>query len=221
MARTRGRNRGRTAGGSSARDAALIAALLADDPQAWDRLVERHSPALRAVARLVFDRYHEPAADDDLDEVVREVFQRAAADRFEWFRSLRSPEMLSPSLRATAAWCTLGLLRAKYRVFTCALEAEAELGRRHVATAVLAAPPEGERAPLLAREDVDGLIADFMKKIGARPAKVLTAVYRKGWSYRRIAEREGLPPASVAQTLYEERVRLAAELVAAAPECGL
>ncbi len=221
MARARGRSRSRGRGKSSGRDATVLDALYANEPDAWGKLVERHAPVVRAVVRVVFERYHEPVGETDIDEVVLEVFQRVASDHFQWLRALRSPAMLEPSLRALAAWRSLGLLRSKYRVFTCSLEAEVRLGDHHVATAVLARPPEKERAPYLTREDVERLIVDFLAEIGARPARILKSVYRSGKSYKQVAERDAMPVASVAQTVYEERKRLATKLVEAAPECEL
>jgi RNA polymerase sigma factor (sigma-70 family) len=221
MARSRGRSRGKSRSQSSGRDAALLDAILANEADAWGKLVERYAPAVRAVVRVVFGRYHEPVGETDIDEVVLEVFERVASDRFQWLRALRSAAMLEPSIRALAAWRTLGLLRSKYRVFTCSLEAEVRLGDHHVATAVLARPPDRERAPYLTREDVERLIADFLAEIGDRPARILKSVYQSGKSYKQVAERDGMPVASVAQTVYEERKRLAARLVEAAPECEL
>ena len=217
MARTRGRSRGKGSG----RDGAILEALFANDPEAWGRLIERHAPSVRAVVRVVFERYHEPVGESDIDEVVLEVFERVARDRFQWLRALRSPAMLDPSIRALAAWRTLGLLRSKYRVFTCSLEAEAQVGKSHVATAVLARPPEKERAPYLTREEVDRMITEFMEEIGTRPSSLLKSVYEFGKSYKQVAERDGMPVQSVAQTVYEERRRLAGKLVEAAPECEL
>jgi RNA polymerase sigma factor (sigma-70 family) len=198
-----------------------LEALFADDPDAWRKLVERHAPAVRAVVRVVFDRYHEPVAEADIDEVVVEVFERVAADHFQWLSALRSAAMLDPSIRALAAWRTLGLLRAKYRTFTCSLESEAKIGKSHVATAVLARPPERERAPYLTREDVDRLIDEFMAEIGERPSRILKSIYAFKKSYQNVAERDGMPLASVAQTVYEERKRLAEKLSAAVPEAEL
>jgi DNA-directed RNA polymerase specialized sigma24 family protein len=214
--------RSRTKGKSAGRDAGILEALFANDPEAWGTLVARHAPAVRAVVRLVFDRYHEPVSEDDIDEVVVEVFERVASDRFQWLRALRSPAMVDPSIRTLAGWRTLGLLRSKYRVFTCSLEAEAKVGSHHVATAVLARPPSTkERAPYLTREDVDRLVGEFMEEIGKRPARLLKSVYAFGKSYGEVAERDGIPLASVAQTILEERKRLAEKLSAAAPEAGL
>ncbi len=217
MARTRGKSKGKGSG----RDAAILEALFADDPDAWGKLVDRHAPAVRAVVRVVFKRYHEPVGESDIDEVVLEVFERVAQDHFQWVDALRSPAMLDPSIRALAAWRTLGLLRSKYRVFTCSLEAEAKIGKSHVATAVLARPPERERAPYLTREDVGRLITEFLGEIGSRPSRILKSVYEFGKSYKDVAERDGMPLPSVAQTVYEERKRLAEKLVEAAPECEL
>ncbi len=217
MARSRGGGKGR----STSRDAEVLAAVFNYSPEGWTKLIERHGPAVRAVVRLVFDRYHEPVSDIDIDEVVLEVFERMAADRFQWLRAMHSPAMLSPSVRALAAWRTLGLLRSKYRVFTCSLESEAKLGGRHVATAVLARPPDKDRAPYLTREDVDRLLDDLLKKVGDRPARILDSVYKSKRTYKAIAKKNGMPLASVAATIYEERNRLADALAAAAPEAEL
>lgn len=203
------------------REAEILEGLAEAAPDAWPRLVERYAPAVRAVVRLVFDRYHEPVGEADIDEVVLEVFERAAADRFQWLLALRSASLLEPSLRALAAWRTLGLLRSKYRVFTCSLEAEARMGKSHVATAVLARPPAKERAPFLTREDVDRLVADFLKEIGQRPTRILASIYKFRRSYKEVAAKDGMPVASVAQTAFGERKRLADRLAEAAPEAKL
>ncbi len=217
MARSRGRSKGK----STSRDAEILEGVFVYSPDGWRKLVERHGPNVRAVVRLVFDRYHEPVSDADVDEVVLEVFERMAADRFQWLRAMRSPAMLSPSVRALAAWRTLGLLRSKYRVFTCSLEAEAKLGGHHVATAVLARPPSRERAPYMTREDVDRLMDDFLQKVGDRPARVLGSLYKFKKPYAEIAKKNGMPLASVAATVHEERKRFADRLAEAAPEAGL
>jgi DNA-directed RNA polymerase specialized sigma24 family protein len=213
--RTRGKSRG------SARDAGILQAIFANEPDAWRKFLDRYAPAVRTVVRLVFDRYHEPVAGEDVDEVVEEVFGRVAEDGFQWLAALRTPEMLDPSIRALAAWRTLGLLRAKYRVFTCSLESEAKIGGHHVATAILARPPDKERAPYLVREEVDRMVEAFLEKIGARPARLLKSLYEFRKSYAEMAERDGMPLASVAQTMYEERKRFAERLAEAAPEAGL
>lgn len=195
--------------------------MLANEPDGWRRLVGRYGPIVRAVVRLVFDRYREPVGDEDVDEVTVEVFERVAADRFQWLGALRDASMLDPSVRALAAWRALGLLRARYRVFTCSLEAEARIGGHHVATAVLARPPARERAPLLTREEVDRLLERFLKEVGGRPGRILRALYAKGLSYDQVAKQESVPLANVAQTLLEERRRFAGILAKAAPEAGL
>jgi DNA-directed RNA polymerase specialized sigma24 family protein len=205
----------------SGRDAAIIQSVLANEPDGWARLLEAQAPAVRAAARLIFERYREPVTDEDLDEVTLEVFDRVAADHFQWLESLRSAEMIAPSLRALAAWRALGLLKAKYRVFTCSLEAEVKIGKSHTATAVLARPPGKERAPFLSREDVDRLVAAFMGNTTGRPARVLDSLYEHGKSYADIAGKEGVPPPSVAQMVYEERRRLGERLAKAAPEARL
>jgi RNA polymerase sigma factor (sigma-70 family) len=206
---------------SAGYDTQVLTAVHEDDPQAWTQLIRRQAPAVRAVARLVFERYGEPVGEDDIDAVVLEVFERVAADRFQWLRSLSTSEMLGPSVRTLAAWRALGLLRTKYRVFTCSLESEVKLGSRHVATAVLARPPSKERAPYLNREDVDRLMAEFLEDLGERPRRLLTKVYAFRKPYKEIAGRDGMPVTSVAQTLFEARKRLAEELAKAAPEAGL
>lgn len=213
MARSRRRSAGH--------DTQVLTAVHEDDPQAWSKLIRRQAPAVRAVVRLVFERYAEPVGEDDIDEVVLEVFERVAADRFQWLRSLSTSEMLGPSVRTLAAWRTLGLLRSKYRVFTCSLESEVKLGSRHVATAVLARPPAKERAPYLNREDVDRLMSEFLEDLGERPRRLLTKVYSFRKPYQEVAARDGMPVTSVAQTLFEARKRLAEELAKAAPEAGL
>ncbi len=217
MARSRSRGKGR----STSRDAEVLDAVFSYSPEGWTKLIERHGPAVRAVVRLVFDRYHEPVSDTDIDEVVLEVFERMAADRFQWLRAMHSPAMLSPSVRALAAWRTLGLLRSKYRVFTCSLESEAELGGHHVATAVLARPPQEDRAPYLTREDVNRLLDDLLNKLGDRPKGILDGLYKFKKPYKHIAKKNGMPLASVAATIYEERNRLANSLAVAAPEAEL
>ena len=205
----------------SGHDAAIIEAILANEPDGWGRLLHAHGAAVRAVIRLVFDRYGEPLADEDLDETTLEVFDRVAAGRFQWLESLRTAEMLAPSLRALAAWRALGLLKSKYRVFTCSLEAEVKIGKSHVATAVLARPPGRERAPFMSREDVDRLLAAFMGNTTGRPVRILDGLYARGRSYADIAEREGVPAPSVAQMIFEERRRLGDSLAKAAPEAKL
>jgi len=205
----------------SGRDAAIIQSVLANEPDGWSRLLDAHAPSVRAVIRLVFERYREPLAEEDLDEVTLEVFERVCADRFQWLESLRSAEMLAPSLRALAAWRALGLLKAKYRVFTCSLEAEVKIGKSHVATAVLARPPGKERAPFMSREDIDRLVTAFMGNTTGRPARILDGLYVRGRSYADIAEREGIPPPSAAQMIYEERRRMGERLAKAVPEARL
>lgn len=204
-----------------AADESIIEKTLAGSSQGWSELVASHAPAVRAVVRLVFDCYREPVGPADIDEVVLEVFERAASDRFQWLTALRTASMLGPSLRVLAAWRTLGLLRAKYRVFTCSLEAEVKLAGHHVATAVLARPPEKERAPHVTRADVDQLVAEFLKEVGDRPTRILTGLYAENLAYAEIAKQEGMPMTSTAQTIFEERRRLAERLAKAAPEAEL
>ncbi|MHC4914412.1 MAG: RNA polymerase sigma factor [Planctomycetota bacterium] len=201
-------------------DADVLTGILADDPEAWRRLVVRHLRNLRAVVRLVFDRYREPVGEPDIDEVVTEVFGLVSQNHFRWLRELRTAAMLEPSLRVLAAWRTLALLRSKYRVFTCALESEVKIGGTHMATAVLADAPEKERAPYLERDEADALVAPIADDKG-RPGRILKGVYEEQKSYAQIAEKEGIPVTTVAQTLFEQRKRLADQLAEAAPEAGL
>ncbi len=203
-------------------DAEILKAVLAHRADGWSALVARHAPAARAVARTVFDRYREPFGAGDLDEVAVEVFQRLAADDFQWLRSIEKPDLLAPSIRALAAWRALGLLRAKYHTFTCSLEAEVELRGKTVASAVLARPPSArERAPHLTREEVDRLAAEFMGHLGERQKRVLTFRYHARKKYREIADAEGIPMTSVGQIVRHERDKFAAKLAEAAPEAGL
>jgi len=203
-------------------DAEIIKAILAHRAEGWTELVKQHGPAARAVARVVFERYREPAGAADLDEVVVEVFQRLADDDFQWFRALTKPELMAPSLRALAAWRALGLLRVKYRTFTCSLEAEVTLAGKPVATAMLARPPsDRERAPLLTREDVDRLIEEFVTGLGERQKRLIEFRYHARKNYREIAAAEGIPLPSVGQILRHERDKLAVNLAAAAPEAEL
>jgi len=206
---------------STNRDTKLLQGVEAASPESWPLLVDRYGPAVRAVVELVADRYREPVSTEDVDAVTAEVFEHAAADRFRWLRELTRPEMLGPSLRTLAAWRTLVLLRAKYRTFTCSLEGEAKVGKRHVATAVLAGPPESEHAPRIDRAEVNGLVEKFVKDVGERPTQVLESVYRKRKPYQEIAEKQGIPLASVAQIIFDGRRQLAQMLAEAAPEAGL
>ena len=203
-------------------DTDTLKAIFEHRPTGWTDLVRRYGPAVRAVVKLVFERYHEPAVAADLDEVVAEVFSRLAEKNFQWLRALAGPERLAPSLRALAAWRALGVLRVKYQAFTCSLEAEAKVGHVHVATAVLARPPsERERAPCLTREDIERVVAEFLKSVGDRQQNILQSHYRDGKRYADICAAEGIPLASVSQILRHERVKLAERLIAAAPESGL
>jgi DNA-directed RNA polymerase specialized sigma24 family protein len=201
-------------------DADVLEGILKDDPEAWRRMVVRHLRNLRAVVRLIFDTYREPVGEPDIDEVVTEVFRLVSEDHFRWLRELRTAALLEPCLRVMAAWRTLALLRSKYRVFTCALESEVKIGGTHMATAVLADPPEKERAPCVDRETADAIVAPFSDEKG-RPGRILKGVYESHRTYAQIAEKEGIPVTTVAQTLFEQRKRLADELAAAAPEAGL
>lgn len=203
-------------------DAEMLKSILNHQPEGWSALVATYAPVTRAVARTVFDRYREPAGSADLDEVAKEVFTRAAAEDFQWLRSIEKSEMLGPSLRAMAAYRALGVLRAKYHTFTCSLEAEVEVNGKKVATASLARPPSArERAPHLTREEVDRLAEEFAGALGERQKRVLTLHYHARKSYKDIAQTEGIPLASVGQILRHERDRFAAELAEAAPEAGL
>lgn len=203
-------------------DAGIITAILELRAEGWTGLLERHGPAVRAVARRVFERYREPVGEGELDEVAAETFRRLCADRFHWVAGLSGPDRLAPSIRTLAAWGALGLLRAKYRTFTCALESEARVDGHSVATAVLARPPsDRERAPLVTRDDAGRLIDDFMKRVGDREKRILSEHYREAKNYAGISEEEGIPLASVAQILHAERLRLADQLAAAVPDAGL
>lgn len=203
-------------------DAEILKAILSHRAEGWSALVARHAPAARAVAHAIFDRYREPFGPGDLDEVAVEVFARLAADDFQWLRSLEKPELLAPSVRALAAWRSLGLLRAKYHTFTCSLEAEVEIGGKTVASAVLARPPSSrERAPHLTREEVDRLVAEFTEHLGERQKRVLTFHYHAKRKYREIADAEGIPMTSVGQIVRHERDKFAAILAEAAPEAKL
>jgi DNA-directed RNA polymerase specialized sigma24 family protein len=203
------------------RDAEVLRAVFANEADGWTRLLQGHAPAVRAVIRQVSERYGEPVGAEDVDEVTLEVFERVAADRFQWLKALRSADMLGPSLRALAAWRALGLLRAKYRAFTCSLESEVKLGKSHVATAVLARPPGKERAPFLTREEVDRLAGEFLEARPGRRSRILEEIYSRSRSYAEIAEKEGMPVPSVAQAVYEERRSLGERLAKAAPEARL
>jgi DNA-directed RNA polymerase specialized sigma24 family protein len=203
-------------------DAEILKAILALRAEGWSALVATYAPVVRAVARTVFECYREPVGGADLDEVTTEVFQRLAGSDFQWLRSLDNPKLLAPSIRALAAWRALGLLRSKYHTFTCSLEAEVQIDGRVLASAILARPPSSrDRAPLLTREEVDRLAADFTASLGERQKRVLAFKYHAKRNYREIADAEGIPRASVGQILRHERDRFAAKLAEAAPEACL
>jgi len=213
VARKKGKSRGR--------DSELVASVISGDMKAWERFIVQHAPNIMAIVRHVFQRYQEPLEQVDQDSILKQVFSKVAAGRYDWLKEFTDLSRIVPALQTVAAWAALGVLREKYGLFTCALRTEVRLSGRHIATSILADAPEGAQAPCIDHETLEAMVKKYMKNAGVRQARILQACYKPGQRYAQVAEGEGVPVPTVAQTVYEQRRKLAAALVKVAPEAGL
>jgi DNA-directed RNA polymerase specialized sigma24 family protein len=211
----------RKKGKSRNRDADIIASVISGDMKAWERFVVLYAPNVMAVVRHVFNRYQEPMEQVDQSSILKQVFSKVAAGRYDWLKDFADLSRITPALHIIAAWAALGVLREKYGLFTCALRSEVKLSGRHIATSILAEAPEGAQAPCIDHETLEAMVKKYLKNVGVRQVRILKACYKPGQNYAAVAEGEGVPVPTVAQTVYEQRRKLAAALVKAAPRAGL
>lgn len=158
-------------------DAELISRCLADDQDAWRRLVERYSSLVHSIPR----RYGLAGAD------VEDVFQTVFA------RLVRRLPLLRDHSRV-AVWLIQTATRETWRV--------RNRGRRSTqfdaATTDLAAPED----PSLGDVEAEQHVRDAMQELDLRCRQLLTALFSESPrpSYDDVAERLGIPVGSLGPT---------------------
>lgn len=181
----------------AARDESLLVRRLAagDDPAAWAAFVDGYGPLLQALARRMLSRRVGRAANDEVDEVVAEVFLALLRhDR----RSLRRYD---PTYRLST-W--LGVL--------CRTAVLRHLRRRGRDAVVAAGSNEVAHAPVTEQAEEAERAAALRAALGTlsgRDRLLLTLRFLEGLDYRSIAAALALEPDSVGPLLARAKQRLA------------
>lgn len=155
-------------------DAELIARCLADDQDAWRRLVERYSALVHSVPR----RYGLSRADAD------DVFQTVFA------RLVRRLPLIRDHTRVSA-WLVQTASRETWRV--------RNRGRRTAPIDPAALDPAAPDAPTLAEFETEQHVREALLELDPRCRNLLTALFSESPrpSYDEVAERLGIPVGSL------------------------
>ncbi len=177
------------------------------DPQAWERFVRRYVALLASLARRMLGRALEPVAENDVDEVVAEVFL-ALLRRDRLLLQRYDPAFRLSTYLGVICRTEVGrLLRRRQR--------EPGGGLRHAEEVAAAGSPVPLEA-LLSSERAAALgdLRAALARLGERDRLLLTLRFLEGRDYRAIGALLGLSPESVGQLLKRAKDRLAAELPA-------
>lgn len=158
-------------------DAELIARCLADDQDAWRRLVDRYSALVHSVPR----RYGLSRAD--ADDVYQTVFARLVR---------RLPLIRDHS--RLAAWLVQTASRETWRV--------RNRGRRTAPIDPAALDPAAPDAPTLAEFETEQHVREALLELDPRCRNLLTLLFSESPrpSYDQVAERLGIPVGSLGPT---------------------
>jgi RNA polymerase sigma factor (sigma-70 family) len=182
----------RRAVGSSAgpaEDVRLLARFAADrDPAAFERLVERHGPMVRAVCRRILR--HEQDAEDAFQATFLALARSAAAI----------------GRGSVAGW----LYRA---AFHAALKAKARAARRREVPAPNDIAADGDPAPAAATDEVRAVIDAEVTRLPERLRLPVVLCYFQGRSNSEAAAELGCPRGTVDSRLNAARARLKARLI--------
>ena len=182
----------------AARDESLLVRRLAagDDPAAWTTFVDRYGPLLQGLARRMLARRIGRAPDDEVDEIVAEVFLALLRHDRRSLRRYDATYRLSTWLGVLCRTAVLRHLRRRGR------DAVAAAGSREVARGVEEVEEVEEAERRAALHAALGTLSD-------RDRLLLTLRYLEGLDYRSIAEALALRPDSVGPLLTRARRRLA------------
>lgn len=173
-------------------DAALVQLCRSGDSRAWERLVERFSRYVHAIAVNGFRL--SPA---DAEEVFQEVFMRV----YEHLGELRDEDAVRPWVAQLTRRAALDLLRSRARI---------EL-RASAAEPVTAEDP-------FARVDDVLAVRSALAAVPAPAREVVDRFYCRDQSYRTISAEMKLPSGTVASRIARSLPRLRDELEGPQPE---
>jgi RNA polymerase sigma-70 factor (ECF subfamily) len=177
---------------NAASDAELVARCLANEPGAWDALVDRYARYVYAIAARVYRL--EPS---DAEDVFQEVFARA----FERLDTLRDVDALRPWLAQTTRRCAVDTLR--------------RTGRETAVEELPEGPDDG-----LARLDEAMTVHAALAGLPPDCREILDRFFTRDESYRTIGAELDLPPGTIASRIARCLARLRAVLEPGLDEAG-
>lgn len=173
------------------------------DEEAWATFVDRYGPLLTGLARRMLSRRAGRAPNEDVDDVVAEVFLALLREDGLLLRRYDPAWRLSTYLGVICRTAVVRLLKR----------------RRHRGDAVRTplgdvADPRGlpEGLAALTSEEREEVLSDLRKALDALSARdrlLLTLRFVEELDYRAIAEAVGVSPESVGPLLHRAKGRLA------------
>jgi RNA polymerase sigma-70 factor, ECF subfamily len=165
---------------AAASDATLVARCLANEPGAWDALVDRYARYVYAIAARVYRL--EPS---DAEDVFQDVFARV----FERLDTLRDADALRPWIAQTTRRCAVDALRRS--------------GRDTLVDALPDGPDDG-----LAELDEAMTVHAALAGLSPDCREILDRFFTKDESYRTIGAGLGLPAGTIASRIARCLARL-------------
>lgn len=174
-------------------DRCLLDQCLANEPQSWERFVDRFSGLVLHVVDHTAAGQGRRLASADRDDLAAEVFLAIVGDNFRVLRSFRGESSLATYLSVVAR-----------RIVTRQLAATTS---SHTALGDLTEQADSSRSEETRLEDEDEL-RQLMGRLQGAEADVLRLYHLEGKSYREISAETGVPENSIGPTLSRARSKL-------------
>ncbi|MCG3149009.1 MAG: hypothetical protein PCFJNLEI_02461 [Verrucomicrobiae bacterium] len=161
----------------------LLRRLLADDPPAWQELVNKYSALLLSISQRTFAGYGFTASTHDCEDVVAEVWRNLLHHDRRLLRQCLERQQLLPTLHVVTRNRTIDVMRRR-KLITQPLADE------------LVEVPAAEPAP-----DLSGRLQQALAQLAPKERTLIELFYLQRKKYREIELLTGISANSIGPTL--------------------